>query len=125
MWDCTLEAGAPVVAFGGFAGRDRILTAGDFAKMAAENQFRYVMLQRPGRRGLGGDIGPNAEIVKWVREHGTPVEPSEWRLPDEGDREPGSGRNNPSIGNARRWDRGLSNTELYDLRVLRTSGVPF
>jgi DICT domain-containing protein len=40
-----LEAGAPVVAFGGFAGRDPILTIGDFAKMAAENQFRYVMLQ--------------------------------------------------------------------------------
>jgi 4-amino-4-deoxy-L-arabinose transferase-like glycosyltransferase len=120
-----LEAGAPVVAFGGFAGRDPILTAGDFAKMAAENQFRYVMLQRPGRRGFGGDIGPNAEIVKWVREHGTPVEPSEWRLLDERDRDPGSGRNDPSNGNARRWDRGLSNTELYDLRVLRTSGVPF
>ncbi len=112
-----LEAGAPVVPFGGFAGRDPILTAGDFAKMAAEDQFRYVMLQRPGRRDFGGDIGPNAEIAKWVREHGTPVEPSEWRLPDERDRDPGSGRDDRSNGNSRRWDRGLFNTELYDLRV--------
>jgi 4-amino-4-deoxy-L-arabinose transferase-like glycosyltransferase len=112
-----LEAAPPVVAFGGFAGRDPILTVSDFAKMAAENQFRYVMLQRPGRRDFGGNTGANAEIAKWVREHGTLVDASEWRLPDERDRNPDRGRDDRNNGNFRRWDRGLSNTELYDLRV--------
>jgi 4-amino-4-deoxy-L-arabinose transferase-like glycosyltransferase len=112
-----IETGAPVVAFGGFMGRDPILTTGDFAKMAAENQFRYVMLQRPGRRDSGGDNGPNADIAKWVREHGTPVEASEWRLPDERDQDSSSGRDGRRNGNSRGWDRGLFNTELFDLGV--------
>ncbi len=85
--------------------------------MAAENQFRYVVLQSPGRRDFGGDNGPNAEIAKWVREHGTPVEVAQWRLPDEMYQARGSGRGDQRNGNFRRWGRGLSNSELYDLRV--------
>jgi 4-amino-4-deoxy-L-arabinose transferase-like glycosyltransferase len=112
-----IETGAPALAIGGFAGRDPILTASAFAQMAAEHQFRYVMLSSPGRRDVSGDNGPNAEITKWVREHGTPVETGKWRLPDEREPDRGNDRGAWGNGNSRRWDRGLSNTELYDLRV--------
>ena len=113
----TIETAAPALALGGFMGRDPILSVDRFAKMATENQFRYVMLARPRRRDFGGDAGPNAGIAKWVREHGTPVETDKWRLPDEREPDRSSGRENAGNGNYRRWDRGLSNTELYDLRA--------
>jgi len=112
----TIETAAPALALGGFMGRDPILTLDRFAKMAAENQFRYVLLARPGRRDFGNNTGPNADIAKWVREHGTPVEADKWRLLDE-ERDWSNGRETAGNGNYRRWDRGLSNTELYDLRV--------
>ena len=63
-----IETATPALALGGFMGRDPILSVDRFAKMAAENQFRYVMLARPGSRDFGGDAGPNASIAKWVRE---------------------------------------------------------
>jgi 4-amino-4-deoxy-L-arabinose transferase-like glycosyltransferase len=96
------ETGVPAIAFGGFMGHDPILTVDAFAKMAADNQIRYVLLQRRGGQDSGSDYGPNAEIVKWVREHGTPVAASKWRLTDPG-------------------DGVLSDTELYDLHVLPAS----
>jgi len=112
-----IETGAPTLAFGGFMGRDPILTVDRFAKMASENQFRYVMLSRPGRRDFSGNTGPNADIAKWVREHGTPVEADKWRLPDEREQDRTNDRETAGNGNYRRWDRGLFNTELYDLRI--------
>jgi 4-amino-4-deoxy-L-arabinose transferase-like glycosyltransferase len=111
-----IETGAPTLALGGFTGRDPILTVSVFAKMAAEHQFRYVMLSGPGRRDVV-DNGPNAEIAKWVREHGIPVETGKWRLPDEREQTRGNDRDAWGNGKSRRWDRALSNTELYDLRV--------
>ncbi len=112
-----IETGAQALALGGFMGRDPILTVDRFAKMAAENQVRYVMLARPGRRDFNGNNGPNTDIAKWVREHGTPIGADKWRLPDEQEQDLGAGRETAGNGNYHRWDRGLSNTELYDLRV--------
>jgi hypothetical protein len=50
-----------------------------------------------------------------VRAHGTAVDVSKWRLPDERERDRGSDRNGRGNGSGRNWDRGLNNTELYDL----------
>jgi hypothetical protein len=113
-----IATGAPALALGGFAGRDPILTAAAFVQLAAQHEFRYVMLSAPGgRRDLSADNAANAEIAKWVRAHGTAVDVGKWRLPDERERDRGNDRNARGNGNGRNWDRGLNNTELYDLGV--------
>jgi 4-amino-4-deoxy-L-arabinose transferase-like glycosyltransferase len=116
-----IETGKPALALGGFMGRDQIVSVDGFVKMVAENEVRYVMLSRPGRRGPNRNDGPNAEIAKWVREHGKGVEAALWRLPDE-ENEPDNGMDNRNNGYYRGWDRGLSNVELYDLRPSPDSG---
>ena len=57
--------------------RDREKQKESYQKLLA------FLTDRPGRRDLSGNTGPNADIAKWVREHGTPVEADKWRLPDE------------------------------------------
>jgi 4-amino-4-deoxy-L-arabinose transferase-like glycosyltransferase len=139
-----IETGEPVVAIGGFMGGDPILTANQFAEKVKEGQFRYMLLQSPpanqGRgggngRGYGGNGGgfgggfgfgrgggQQAEIAKWVRENGTPVDPTLWKPaippaplasqnPAQG---PGGAQGFQGGFGGRRG--GLANLQLYDLR---------
>jgi 4-amino-4-deoxy-L-arabinose transferase-like glycosyltransferase len=131
-----IETGEPVVAIGGFMGGDPILTVNQFAQRVAEGQFRYMLLNAPpanqGARGVGGNrgIGNNpggwggpggfgrmggaqADIAKWVREHGKPVDPALWKpvlppvVPVVQSAAPGG------FGGRR---GGIANLQLYDLR---------
>jgi 4-amino-4-deoxy-L-arabinose transferase-like glycosyltransferase len=89
-----VETGEPVMAIGGWGGGDPILTVDRFAALVAEGQVRFVLVPGPaGRDGgppprLGGAAGGpadalaggrNAELLRWVTEHGRRVDPALWR----------------------------------------------
>jgi 4-amino-4-deoxy-L-arabinose transferase-like glycosyltransferase len=111
-----IETAKPALALGGFMGRDPILNVEGFAKMASQNQFRYVMLSRPRRRGGEGRGGTNAEISKWVRAHGKLVDASEWRIVEKGEDRKAE-ETQVATGILRGWDRGLAQMDLYDLKL--------
>jgi len=66
-----IGTGQPVMAMGGFSGRDPILSVEAFAEMARRGDVRYVLLG-------GRSRGPN-ELAHWVATNGTPVDEAEWR----------------------------------------------
>ncbi len=78
-----VRTGLPALAFGGYIGTDPILSLDAFAGMVARGEVRYVLL--PGGRTRQGGTG---DFVKWVRDHGTPVDNALWRsiVPEEGRR---------------------------------------
>ncbi len=70
-----IHTGEPVMAFGGFLGNDPVMTVEDFAKRVEQGEVRFVVLGS-GRR--------TRDFERWVRAHGTPVDPGLWRsLPPE------------------------------------------
>jgi 4-amino-4-deoxy-L-arabinose transferase-like glycosyltransferase len=66
-----IGTGQPVMAMGGFNGRDPILTVDAFAEMARRGEVRYVL--------LGGRAREANELVQWVWANGKPVDEAEWR----------------------------------------------
>ena len=68
-----IRTGLPALAFGGYTGADPIFPVDTFAEMAARGDIRYVLL-------LGGR-GRQSDLMRWVREHGTPVDNTLWRTP--------------------------------------------
>jgi 4-amino-4-deoxy-L-arabinose transferase-like glycosyltransferase len=66
-----IGTGQPVMAMGGFNGRDPILTVDAFAEMARRGEVRYVLLGGRGREA--------SDLVKWVWANGKPVDDAEWR----------------------------------------------
>ncbi len=130
-----IQTGEPAVAIGGFMGGDPILTANQFAQMVQEGRFRYMLLNEPNQnqarpggaanRGFGGNAGgfggfgrggTQADIAKWVREHGKPVDPALWKpaLPPAPTAPQAGGPGLPGGFGGRRG--GLANLQLYDLR---------
>ncbi len=143
-----IKTGEPVVAIGGFMGGDPILTANQFSQKVAEGQFRYMILSNPPENrgqgggnagvnsrgfgvnagGFGGGFGfgrmggSQADIAKWVREHGKPVDPALWKqsIPppvltsQPTSQGPGAAQGFPGGFEGRRG--GLANLQLYDLR---------
>lgn len=139
-----IETGEPVVAIGGFMGGDPILTVNQFAQKVKDGHFRYMLLQGPGPnqgrggnngRGFGGNGGgfgggfgfgrgggQQAEIAKWVRENGKPVDPALWKpaIPpapiasQNPTQSPGGTQGFQGGFGGRRG--GLANLQLYDLR---------
>ena len=140
-----IKYGVPVLALGGFGGGDTTCTVDQFAQMVKAHQFRYFLLgggrgnffgpqgqpnQRPNRApnannangaaggwgGFGNQGGFQADISKWVRENGKPVDPKLWRVVDP--REPDA--RNPAIalnlnGNGGLGRRQGGGQQLYDL----------
>jgi 4-amino-4-deoxy-L-arabinose transferase-like glycosyltransferase len=73
-----LASGVPVMAIGGYAGTDPIVTAAELERMVRAQELRYVMLG-------GFQFSRRGEIVQrpleeWVRAHGKPVDPALWRI---------------------------------------------
>jgi 4-amino-4-deoxy-L-arabinose transferase-like glycosyltransferase len=137
-----IKYGVPVIALGGFGGRDTTCTMDQFGQMVKAGQIRYFLLGgdrgnpfgrqgQPNPRlgqpananagggwgGFGNQGGFQADISKWVRENGKPVDPKLWRIvdPREADaRNPAiAGNLNGNGGFGRRQGGGQ---ELYDLR---------
>jgi 4-amino-4-deoxy-L-arabinose transferase-like glycosyltransferase len=66
-----IGTGQPVMAMGGFSGRDPILSVEAFAEMERRGDVRYVL--------LGGRAREANELVRWVAANGKPVDDAEWR----------------------------------------------
>jgi 4-amino-4-deoxy-L-arabinose transferase-like glycosyltransferase len=66
-----IGTGQPVMAMGGFNGRDPILSVEAFAEMARRGDVRYVL--------LGGRSREPNDLARWVTANGTPVDEAEWR----------------------------------------------
>src|SRR5207302_478184 len=63
--------GQPVMAMGGYSGRDPILTAAALAELARRGEVRYVL--------LAGRARDASDLVRWVWANGKPVDEAEWR----------------------------------------------
>lgn len=70
-----VRTGQPVMAFGGFFGNDPVMSVDAFAKAVERGEVRFVVLATNRRA---------RDFERWVRAHGTVVDPSLWRsLPPE------------------------------------------
>ncbi|MEI9987108.1 MAG: hypothetical protein WDN69_30530 [Aliidongia sp.] len=102
-----ITSGQAVMAMGGFTGRNPILTPEELADLVGKNQLRYVLLTEPDLidRAFNAQI-VQAPLADWVRTHGKPVDPAEWRGPVE-----------PATPTTpRRRGGGFAQAQLYDLR---------
>ncbi|GII54697.1 putative glycosyltransferase [Planotetraspora thailandica] len=76
-----LSTGRPVMAMGGFSGRDPAMTVGKLEEYASTGNLRYVLVgdaTGPRVTGRGGRGGLSPELTGWITAHGTPVHPSEY-----------------------------------------------
>ena len=75
-----VRTGEPVMAMGGYMGKDPILTPEKLAQMAKRQQVRFVMLGDllyvDRRMGAEEALKP---LTDWVQENGSPVDPGLWR----------------------------------------------
>jgi 4-amino-4-deoxy-L-arabinose transferase-like glycosyltransferase len=76
-----IATGLPVMAVGGFAGRDPILTPDKLQRMVEAKQLRFLMIGN-FRRSARTEASQHA-INDWVRAHGRPVDPALWQAPQE------------------------------------------
>ena len=142
-----VETGEPVMAIGGWGGGDPILTVDRFAALVAERQVRFVLVPGPPGRDGGAQTGPgwgpagglagglaggrNAELFRWVTEHGRRVDPALWRAePSPAEPDPSAARPTGVNGanGGGRWGRrgGLGRAQqLYDCQpgAADTAGV--
>ena len=65
-----IATGQPVMAFGGFFGDDPVISVDAFAKAVERGEVRFVVLATNRRA---------RDFERWVRAHGTIVDPAEWR----------------------------------------------
>jgi len=104
-----IATGQPVMAMGGFTGRDPILTVPRLAGIVAQGDLRFAMVG--GARGFGaraGDPAPQqAALMRWIRDHGRPVDPSLWRS--------GGASPAPAAAQGFRGVRGAAPMQLFDL----------
>jgi 4-amino-4-deoxy-L-arabinose transferase-like glycosyltransferase len=125
-----IATGKAVMAIGGFAGTDPILTPESLSQMVQQGQLRFALIGGNGGAGFAngaagfaagaagfapGGAAAQAPLVQWVREHGSPVEPALWRSPraQTPDGAPRAlNRRNPGAGGF----NGPAAAQLFDLR---------
>jgi hypothetical protein len=72
-----IDTGLPVMALGGFAGSDEILTVDGLKSLIHDGKVRYFLTSSSTTGGgMGGSS--NSEIYSWVSTHCTAVSASEW-----------------------------------------------
>ncbi|MBI2738007.1 MAG: glycosyltransferase family 39 protein [Rhodospirillales bacterium] len=70
-----IGTGQPAMAFGGFFGNDPVMSVDAFARAVERGEVRFVVLATNRR---------TRDFERWVRAHGTVVDPAQWRsLPPE------------------------------------------
>lgn len=72
-----IETGKPVMALGGFAGSDQVLSTESLAGLVSAGKIRYFYLSGE-QGGGGGSNSGNSVIVSWVMDHCTAIPSSEW-----------------------------------------------
>ena len=102
-----IATGDPVMALGGFSGRDPILTVDRFASLVDANRLRFALVGdgSPGLRRISGEAGQKS-LVDWIRQNGRLVDPALWRGAVAGD-----------------FAAEAVGAQLYDLRPILTPGV--
>ena len=101
-----VRTGEPVMAMGGYLGRDPIVTPADLERMAAHGELRFVLLGGPAL--VPADSPREQALAEWVRTHGMRVDPSAWREPSADDAKAATTTRGPV--------RFGAPAELYDLR---------
>jgi 4-amino-4-deoxy-L-arabinose transferase-like glycosyltransferase len=77
-----IATGMPVMAIGGYAGTDPILTPESFSRMVQQKQLRFVLIGVTGPPGLRARAAAvQAPLVVWVQQHGLLVDAALWRSP--------------------------------------------
>jgi 4-amino-4-deoxy-L-arabinose transferase-like glycosyltransferase len=99
-----LQTGQPVMALGGFSGRDKILTAEQLAQMVSTGEVRFLLLneQRGPQGNTNGNTTPQADnnaLTQWVTANCQTVPSHVWQ----GNSQPQQQPNGPG-----------GNTQLYD-----------
>lgn len=75
-----IHTGKPVMALGGFSGRDPALTHEDFARLVEEGQIRFVLIGGRGSFGRSRDSEARGQAIKALAFRiGKPVDPVHWR----------------------------------------------
>jgi 4-amino-4-deoxy-L-arabinose transferase-like glycosyltransferase len=81
-----LETGEPVMAFGGYYGREETVSIEGFARMVSSGEVRYVLLA--ATEEMGQMAGPPLQsssrngIEQWVKNNGTLVPAGAWQSPE-------------------------------------------
>jgi len=98
------QTGDPVIALGGFTGRDPILTVDGFARLVEDHRVRFALVGdgSPGLRRVFGEDGQQP-LVDWIKEKGRLIDPARWRTAT------------PDRADGRRAAEGVG-TQFYDLR---------
>jgi 4-amino-4-deoxy-L-arabinose transferase-like glycosyltransferase len=75
-----IATGDPVIALGGFTGRDPILTVDGFARLVEGHRVRFALVGdgSPGLQRVFGEDGQKP-LVDWIKENGRLVDPARWR----------------------------------------------
>jgi 4-amino-4-deoxy-L-arabinose transferase-like glycosyltransferase len=110
-----IATGKPVMAMGGFAGTDPILTPESLSQMVQRKELRFALIGAGGRGGFGGRAAEQTPLIEWIQQHGKVVEPTLWRSPRAaslGD----SSRAYIRRNGRGRGANGSANTSLFDLR---------
>lgn len=95
-----IETGEPVMAMGGFSGRDNILTAPELAERVKNNEVRFFLVPRQDNRGGGSP--DNNDLTRWVNQNCRVVNRPVWASASPG----GDGGGPAAIGG----------TELFDCK---------
>jgi 4-amino-4-deoxy-L-arabinose transferase-like glycosyltransferase len=105
-----IATGDPVMALGGFTGRDPILTVDGFARLVEDHRVRFALVGdgSPGLRRVFGEDGQKP-LVDWIKEKGRLIDPARWRTVT------------PDGADGRRAAEGVG-TQLYDLRPADDGG---
>jgi len=98
-----IATGNPVIALGGFNGRDPILTIDGLARLVEDRRVRFALVGdgSPGLRRIFGEDNQKA-LVDWIKVNGRLVDPIQWRTAMPG----ADGRRAAET----------TGTQLYDLR---------
>src|SRR6516225_5188321 len=99
-----IATGNPVIALGGFTGRDPILTIDGLARLVEDRCLRFALVGdgSPGLRRIFGEDNQKA-LVDWIKVNGRPVDPVRGRTAM------------PGSADGRRAAE-ATGTQLYDLR---------
>jgi 4-amino-4-deoxy-L-arabinose transferase-like glycosyltransferase len=105
-----IATGYPVIALGGFTGRDPILTVDGFARLVEDHRVRFALVGdgSPGVRRVFGEDGQKP-LVDWIKENGRLVDPARWRTAT------------PNGADGRRAAEAMG-VQLYDLRLADDGG---
>jgi 4-amino-4-deoxy-L-arabinose transferase-like glycosyltransferase len=124
-----IATGKAVMAMGGFAGTDPILTPQDLSEKVQQGQLRFALIGANGAAGVAGGTGfaagragfaaggalAQAPLVEWVQQHGSVVEPALWRSP-RGETSDGAPRAPNRRNPGARGFNAPAASELFDLR---------